>query len=172
MRKMSLLALAVAATLSTGAIAGKYDARASMMGIGPIRVGMNIHQLEDAIQLRIPDTEDEADDSCRMVEAGPRWPGTAVMLLDGRVARIDVSQRGIPTLSGANVGDLVSKVHSIYRGRLRTTDHDFGAGEGMQYLTMFSGDRHYGIRFETDGERVTEYYVGTAEAVQFIEDCL
>ena len=37
---------------------------------------------------------------------------------------------------------------------------------------MFSGDRHYGIRFETDGERVTEYYVGTAEAVQFIEDCL
>ena len=42
----------------------------------------------------------------------------------------------------------------------------------MQYLAMFSGDRHYGIRFETDGERVTEYYVGTAEAVQFIEDCL
>jgi hypothetical protein len=172
MRKTKFFALAVSATLATGAIAGKYDPRASMMGIGPIRVGMSIHQLEDAIRTRIPDTQDEADDSCRMIEAGPRWPGTAVMLLDGRVARIDVSQRGIPTLSGANVGDLVSKVHDIYRGRLRAQDHDFGAGEGMQYLTMYSGDRHYGIRFETDGERVTEYYVGTAEAVQFIEDCL
>ena len=72
MRKMTLLALAVAATLSTGAVAGKYDARASMMGIGPIRIGMNVHQLENAIQSRIPDTEDEADDSCRMIEAGPR----------------------------------------------------------------------------------------------------
>jgi len=172
MRTLTLVALALATTLATGVASAKYDGRATMMGIGPIRVGMSVRQLEEALQTRIPDTEDEADDSCRMIEAGPRWPGTGVMLLDGRVGRIDVSQRGIPTLSGANVGDLVSKVHDIYRGRLRAQDHDFGAGEGMQYLTMFSGDRHYGIRFETDGERVTEYYVGTAEAVQFIEDCL
>ena len=172
MRARPLLALAFAATLATGTVAAKYDPRASMSGIGPIRIGMNIRQLEDALQTRIADTEDEADDSCRMIEAGARWPGTAVMLLDGRVARIDVSKRGIPTLSGANVGDLVSKVRSIYGGRLRAQDHDFGAGEGMQYLTLYSHDRHYGIRFETDGERVTEYYVGTGEAVQFIEGCL
>jgi len=172
MRAKTLIVLALASALAGGVADAKYDGRATMSGIGPIRIGMNIHQLENALQTRIPDTEDEADDSCRMIEAGPRWPGTAVMLLDGRVARIDVSQRAIPTLSGAMVGDLVSKVHSIYGGRLRAQDHDFGAGEGMQYLTMSWGDRHYGIRFETDGERVTEYYVGTAEAVQFIEDCL
>jgi hypothetical protein len=94
------------------------------------------------------------------------------MLLDGRVARIDVTRRGIETLSGAAVGDLVAKVRGIYGGRLRASSHDFGAGEGMQYLTLFSHDRRYGIRFETDGERVTEYYVGTGEAVQFIEGCL
>jgi hypothetical protein len=172
MRTSMLLCLVAGACLASGSVAAKYDARASMSGIGPIRIGMDERQLEQALQTRLPETQDASEDSCRMVEAGPRWPGTAVMLLDGRVARIDVSQRGIPTLSGANVGDLVSKVHDIYRGRLRTSDHDFGAGEGMQYLTMFSGDRHYGIRFETDGERVTEYYVGTAQAVQFIEDCL
>jgi hypothetical protein len=172
MRTVPIVALALAATLASGSVAAKYDGRATMSGIGPIRIGMNVRQLEDALQTRIPDTQDESEDACRMIEAGPRWPGTAVMLLDGRVARIDVSQRGIPTLSGANVGDLVSKVHDIYGNRLRASDHDFGAGEGMQYLTMFSGDHRYGIRFETDGERVTEYYVGTAEAVRFIEDCL
>jgi len=167
---LALLALTV--TLSTGAAAGKYDPRATMSGVGPIRVGMNERQLEDAIGQRLPETQDASEDSCRQVEAGPRWPGTSVMLLDGRVARIDVTTRGIPTLSGALVGDLVSRLHSIYGGRLRTSAHDFGSGEGMEYLTMFSGDRHYGIRFETDGERVTEYYVGTSEAVQFIEGCL
>ena len=168
----TLLALALAATATTGAIAQTYNPRATMSGVGPIRIGMNEYQLEQALQRRLPETQDSDEDSCRQVEAGPRWPGTSVMLLDGRVARIDVTTRGIPTLSGAAVGDLVSKVFSIYGNRLRTSAHDFGSGEGMEYLTMYSGDHHYGIRFETDGERVTEYYVGTSEAVQFIEGCL
>jgi len=172
MRAVSLLALALTAVVAAGASAQKYNPRATMSGVGPIRIGMNERQLEDALQMRLPETQDPSEDSCRQVEAGPRWPGTSVMLLDGRVARIDVTSRGIETLSGAAVGDLVSKVHSIYGHRLRSTHHDFGAGEGMEYLTMFSGDRHFGIRFETDGERVTEFYVGTSEAVQFIEGCL
>jgi hypothetical protein len=173
MRTHSLYLLALGATLASAvAVAGKYDPRASMSGVGPIRVGMSERQLEDALQMRLPETQDASEDSCRQVEAGPRWPGTSVMLLDGRVARIDISKRGIPTLSGALVGDMVSRVYDIYGNRLRATHHDFGAGEGMEYLTMFSHDRHYGIRFETDGERVTEFYVGTSEAVQFIEGCL
>ena len=169
---LSLSMLALACALASGAAAKPYSPRATMSGIGPIRIGMSEYQLEQALQMRLPETQDAAEDSCRYVEAGPRWPGTGVMLLDGRVARIDVTRRGIETLSGAAVGDLVSKVHSIYGRRLRASDHDFGSGEGMQYLTMFSGDRRYGIRFETDGERVTEFYVGTGEAVQFIEGCL
>ena len=172
MRARALLVLALAATLASGAVAQKYSARASMSGLGPIRIGMDEYQLERALQTRLPETQDASEDSCRYVEAGPRWPGTGVMLLDGRVARIDVTKRGIETLSGAAVGDLVAKVRGIYGGRLRASSHDFGAGEGMQYLTLFSHDRRYGIRFETDGERVTEYYVGTGEAVQFIEGCL
>jgi len=172
MRKhIASIALVSAMALAAGASA-KYDPRASMTGVGPIRIGMDVYQLEQALQTRIPDTQDASEDSCRQIEAGPRWPGTSVMLLDGRVARIDVTSRGIPTLSGAAVGDLVSRVHQLYGGRLRATAHDFGTGEGMEYLTMFSHDHHYGIRFETDGERVTEYYVGTGEAVQFIEGCL
>jgi hypothetical protein len=173
MRTVAVVAMALAATLATGAIAAsKYNPRASMSGVGPIRIGMDEYQLEQALQTRLPETQDASEDSCRQVEAGPRWPGTSVMLLDGRVARIDVTTRGIPTLSGALVGDLVSRVPQIYGGRLRATAHDFGSGEGMEYLTMFSSDHHYGIRFETDGERVTEFYVGTSEAVQFIEGCL
>ena len=169
---ISVLVLALAAALASGALAQKYNPRATMSGVGPIRIGMNEAQLERVLQARLPETQDASEDSCRYVEAGPRWPGTGMMMLDGRVARIDVTKRGIETLSGAAVGDLVSKVYSIYGNRLRASHHDFGAGEGMEYLTMFSSDHRYGIRFETDGERVTEFYVGTSEAVQFIEGCL
>jgi len=166
-----VVGLALAATLAATASAQKYNPRASMSGIGPIRIGMDAGQLERAIDRRLPDTQDASEDSCRYIEAGAKWPGTAVMLLDGRVARVDVTTRGIPTLSGALVGDLESKVLDIYGNRLRISDSDFGAGDS-KYLTMFSSDRSVGIRFETDGERVTEYYVGTGEAVQFIEGCL
>jgi hypothetical protein len=173
MRRHTLIAagLALAATLAATASAQKYNPRASMSGIGPIRIGMDAGQLERALDRRLPDTQDASEDSCRYIEAGAKWPGTAVMLLDGRVARVDVTTRGIPTLSGALVGDLESKVLDIYGNRLRISDSDFGAGDS-KYLTMFSSDRSLGIRFETDGERVTEYYVGTGQAVQFIEGCL
>jgi hypothetical protein len=36
---------------------------------------------------------------------------------------------------------------------------------------MYSGDKKFGVRFETDGKMVTRYYVGTAEALQYIEGC-
>ena len=168
---IAALALAAAATLTAGASAQKYNPRATMSGIGPIRIGMDERQLEEALRMRLPETQDASEDSCRYIEAGPKWPGTAVMLLDGRVARVDVTRRGIETLSGAAVGDLVTKVQGLYGRRLRASDHDFGAGDS-QYLTMFSSDHRLGIRFETDGERITEFYVGTGEAVQFIEGCL
>ena len=93
------------------------------------------------------------------------------MLLHGRVARIDVNERGIFTLSGAAVGDAQGSVLRRYGRRLDVSPHAYGV-EDSKYLTMFSSDRRQGIRFETDGERVTGYYVGTAEAVQLIEGCL
>ena len=97
MRAIPLLAMALAATVATGAIAQKYNPRATMSGVGPIRIGMDEYQLEQALHTRLPETQDASEDSCRQVEAGPRWPGTSVMLLDGRVARIDVTTRGIPS---------------------------------------------------------------------------
>ncbi|MEO8160465.1 MAG: hypothetical protein ABI588_03525 [Arenimonas sp.] len=147
------------------------DSRASMAGLGAIRIGMGIPALERALGTRLPETQDAEDDACRQVEAGPSWPGTSVMLLKGRVARIDVNERGTLTLSGAAVGDTQASVIKRYGRRLSSSAHAYGVDDS-KYLTMFSSDHRYGIRFETDGERITSYYVGTAEAVQFIEGCV
>jgi len=167
--RTALIALALAAGFAATAQAS--DFRATMGGLGPIRVGMSEAALERVLGTRLPETQDYSEDACRQVEAGPNWPGTSVMLLDGRVARIDVSQRGFLTLSGAAVGDTEASVFKRYGRRIWASPHVEGV-EDSKYLTMLSSDRSLGIRFETDGERVTSYYVGTARAVQFPEGCL
>jgi hypothetical protein len=162
---------ALGAALAVVAAAQASDFRATMGGLGPIRVGMSASALERVLGTRLPETQDYSEDACRQVEAGPNWPGTSVMLLDGRVARIDVSARGFFTLSGAAVGDTEASVRKRYGHRIWQSTHIEGVDDS-KYLTMFSSDHSLGIRFETDGERITSYYVGTARAVEFPEGCL
>lgn len=170
MKRTAIFAgLSLGLVLAAAAQAAEW--RATMSGVGPIRIGMNQAALERALGTRLPETQDTEEDECRQVEAGPSWPGTSVMLLEGRVARIDVSERGIFTLSGAAVGDTQDSVLRRYGRRVIVSPHEHGV-EDSKYLSMYSSDRRYGIRFETDGQRVTEYYVGTARAVQFPEGCL
>jgi len=173
MKRKLCLILAVAGACAAGTFVAQAagDARATMGGIGPIRIGMSAGALEHALGTRLPETQDELEDACRTVEAGPSWPGTSVLLLHGRVARIDVSQRGIFTLSGAAVGDTQASVMKRYGGRVQVSTSAEGVDDS-KYLTMYSSDHRLGIRFETDGERVTAYYVGMSGAVNRAEGCL
>jgi hypothetical protein len=170
-RKPRLLFLPLLSLLGVAAAAQASDWRATMGGLGPIRIGMSAPALERVLGTRLPETQDYSEDACRQVEAGPNWPGTSVMLLDGRVARIDVNRRGFFTLSGAAVGDTEDSVRKRYGRRILASTHVEGV-EDSKYLTMLSSDRSLGIRFETDGEHITSYYVGAAHAVQFPEGCL
>ena len=168
-RTMLFAGLVAGLAMATAAQASEW--RATMGGLGPIRIGMSEAALERALRTRLPETQDAEEDECRQVEAGPDFPGTSVMLLNGRVARIDVSERGFFTLSGAAVGDTQASVQRRYGRRIHASTHADGVDDS-KFLTMLSSDRSLGIRFETDGERVTSYYVGTARAVQFPEGCL
>ena len=166
-----ILFAALGALLGAATAAQASEWRATMGGLGPIRIGMSVAALERALGTRLPETQDESEDACRQVEAGPDWPGTSVMLVDGRVARIDVSKRGFFTLSGAAVGDTEASVRKRYGRRIWAQTHIDGVDDS-KVLTMFSSDRRLGIRFETDGERITSYYFGNARAVQFPDGCL
>jgi len=39
------------------------------------------------------------------------------------------------------------------------------------YLTVRSAHSRYGVRFETDKGKITEFYAGTYEAIQYVEGC-
>ena len=92
------------------------------------------------------------------------------MILNGRVARIDVNDNtAIITAEGIHVGDSEERALQAYGKRLKVTPHAYVPGG--HYLTTFSTDRKYGIRYESEDGAVTRYYAGTAEAISFIEGC-
>lgn len=96
--------------------------------------------------------------------------GIGLMILNGRVARVDIDNRDTQTVEGVHNGDSEAHARSIYSVRLKVTPHAYTAPEG-HYLTMRSADGKYGIRFETDRGKIVRYYAGRVDAISFIEGC-
>jgi hypothetical protein len=97
--------------------------------------------------------------------------GLAVMLEDGKIARIEVRSGRIGTATGAHIGDSESRIKTLYAGRVTTTPHKYVSGG--HYLTAVPTDPANSNRivFETDGSKVTEYRAGRIPAVEYVERC-
>ena len=91
------------------------------------------------------------------------------MMLQGRLARIDVRDPGVTTTTGIQVGD--SEKHALqgYGSRLKVGPHKYI--DNGHYLTAKSSDGHYGIRFETENGKITRYYAGRFDASQLVARC-
>lgn len=136
-------------------------------GIGPIKIGMTDAQLRATLHGK-PIEEDSGSEACYYVhEAGRNH--LHYMVIDGRVVRIDVDDRGIPTAAGIRVGDAEAKAQQVYGSEMKVTAHQYT--DTGHYLTVRSPDGRRGIRFETDNGRITEFYAGTYEAIQYVEGC-
>ncbi|QNP40173.1 hypothetical protein [Lysobacter solisilvae (ex Woo and Kim 2020)] len=144
----------------------------SFVGYGPARIGMTRKELEQAIGSKLVGQYPDADEmGCDYVAPETGHDALSFMLVNERLVRIDVSSSGVKTISGAQVGDAQDSVLALYRDRIQITPHHYTAPDGS-YLTMYSPNRKYGMRFETDHGVVTTYYAGTAEAIQYVEGCL
>jgi hypothetical protein len=136
-------------------------------GIGPVRIGMSVSQLSRVLQEKFTIPNDEQ--SCSFVSAS-RHPQVLFMIEDGRVSRIDVVRRGIPTERGIQVGDSERKALRAYGKALKVEEHAYAEEKGDHYLTLRSGT--YGLRFGTIGGTVKGFHSGRYSSVQYIEGCL
>ncbi len=93
------------------------------------------------------------------------------MIEEGHLVRVDVNEAGIATERGIGVGDTEDQVKKAY-GALRIEPSKYTGDEGGRYLTIRDRDQRYGIRFETEKGKVTTFYAGKYEAVQYVEGCL
>ena len=136
-------------------------------GVGPVKIGMTLAQLKAALHTKIAEQE-SGSDSCYYVTASGHQH-ISLMIEDGKVVRFDVDESGIRASSGLQVGDTEAQVRRIYGPKLKVTEHKYI--DTGHYLTVRSDDGRYGIRFETDKGKITTYYAGTYEAIQYVEGC-
>jgi len=137
-------------------------------GIGRVRIGMTLPQANVALNEHFSAPENEGDQSCFYVTPKAH-PQLALMIEDSHLVRIDVNQTGIRTAEGLGIGDTETRARKAYGADLHIEPSKYTGDEGGHYLTIRSGK--YGIRFETEHRKVTQFYAGTYEAIQYVEGC-
>jgi hypothetical protein len=134
-------------------------------GVGPVRVGMRLSQLNVALHEKFVMPESNEDQGCFYVTPA-KHPQVSFMIEKRRLVRIDVDKSGVATTECVQVGDSEEHVKKVYGSRLKVEPHHYTEGH---YLTLRNGN--YGIRFETDKGKVSTFYAGTFDAIQYIEGC-
>ena len=132
-----------------------------------MKIGMTLAELSTALHQEL--AADEKDEhSCFYIDAHGH-DHVGFMIIDGRVVRVDVNAPGVATTTGIQVGDAEAQARRIYGVKVKVTAHTYV--DNGHYLTVRSADGRYGVRFETDGGKITGYYAGTYEAIQHVEGC-
>ena len=140
-------------------------------GLGPVRIGMTIRQVEQALGGKLVGEALESDDICveKESKSGPR--GAYYMFEDKKLARISLGRGSSTTTArGIGVGATARQVRRAYGVKLKAEPHYY-AGRPAEYLTFWTVPGKRGVRFETDSRRkVDTIHAGTA-AIQFVEGC-
>jgi len=152
-------------------------------GWGPLAIGMTRAEIvkalgDDADPGAVGGPEPEACDQFRPARAPA---GMLVMLEDGKLTRISVSEPGVRTGRGLQVGDSAAAVKQAYGDALVVQPHKYVEAPA-QYLTAWTGTKPAkpdvddpaarGVRYETDDKgKVTMIHAG-GPSIQYIEGCL
>ncbi|MGB3624647.1 MAG: hypothetical protein WA989_02395 [Henriciella sp.] len=94
--------------------------------------------------------------------------GTAFMMVDGSVKRIDIRDTSVATAAGAKVGMLLDEIDDLYPGGTRTPNKYAPANEDLK---VDLGDGVFAIFEEGNQGRVRAYRLGIEPAVSFVEGC-
>jgi len=140
-------------------------------GLGQIQIGMT---LDDAVSMGLLNENPNMNANCDFVfpAVGAGIPdGVSVMVVKGKVARIDVDTGAVTTEDGAKIGDTEDRLKNIYGDDLRIEPHKYV--EGGHYMTVLGDSASAGkaIVFETDGKRVIMFRAGRLPEVKWVEGC-
>lgn len=141
-------------------------------GIGPIQVGMTVAQASKAAGMQlVSEGSYPSGGSCFYIKPKGGPNNVAFMVIQNRIARVDVLGSSITTLSGARIGDTESRIKSLYPGQIEVTPHKYTNGHYLTFMPKDQEDRNYRVVFETDGQRVTGFRAGKLPEVEYVEGC-
>jgi hypothetical protein len=147
------------------------DVSLNQDGLGPIQIGMT---LADAVNMGLLNENPNMKKDCDFVypAIGAGVPdNVGVMVVKGKIARIDVDTGSVTTEDGAKIGDTEEKLKTIYDGDLQVEPHKYL--DGGHYMTVMGDSASAGkaIVFETDGKKVTNFRAGRLPEVKWVEGC-
>ncbi len=164
-------ACTAAAPPPAGASTLRPSSKVSTAGLGPVKIGMTVRRAQRAGHVDLVSQGPGLGD-CRYVRPRNRRIRASFMVIKGRIARVDVAQRGIETLTGFTVGASARAVRAAFGDRLRVTRHAYVPdGAYLEYVPRDRLDAGRRVIFETDGSRVTSIRAGRLPEVRYIEGC-
>ena len=136
-------------------------------GIGKIKAGMSLEEVNVATHngIDIPAKLDE----CTYVRPKNGPKGVALMVENGTVSRVDITQGTVATTEGARIGDSEDRIKSLYGDKVKVMPHKYTSGHYLVVTPAGGGENR--IVFETDGKKVLRYRSGKEPAVEYVESC-
>lgn len=147
-------------------------------GIGLIRIGMSLDDLEKAAGLSdgLRGTPEFMPSEC-VEGAPPRGPAeTIVMVQNYKVTRLAVRNTALRTAAGIKVGDTEEAVMKAYGARAQKTPHKYEDAPAA-YLTVWEtgdgkSDASRGLQFVTDAQRIVRAIHAGGPSITYVEGCL
>jgi hypothetical protein len=143
--------------------------RLEFTGIGPVAIGMTEAQVRSVLKQRIERTH--LEEGCSYLTGVAK--GVAFMLLDSRVARVDITRGSWLTEAGAGIGTSEAEIRRLYP-QVRVEPHpyfDDGQGHYLRVTPTEPKLRNYELLFESEKGAVTSFRAGLSRAVGLIEGC-
>lgn len=152
------------------------SSRLRLDGIGPVLVGMTLEEASAAAGMQfgiIPNSDRAGTGTCAYARAEGGPEGLQFMVINSRIARIDVGNSSIRTLSGIGTGSTEAEVQATYPDRIQVQPNPYTGHRGGRDLVYVpdEGSRHLGLLFETNNGRVTSFRSGLVGAVMAPEGC-
>lgn len=147
-----------------------------LRSVGPLKLGMTLaavkRVLGDGKATLAESPFDSSPGACAFLESNRIPNGITIWLKKGYLVRIDIDSSRYRTAAGVGIGDTEERVREAYKGSIRVEGHHYDPnGHYLKYRPKSKADREYGIVFETDGEKVSTFRIGTLETVIKVEGC-
>lgn len=141
-------------------------------GYGPIKAGLTFAEANEGVKGALKAAAGANLAECDYVKWDGGPAGLNVMVLEGKIARVDVIDGStVTTAEGAKIGDSEEQIQSLYGNRVTVTNHKYDDGHYLTVRSANAADTMHVIVFETVKGKVTRFRGGAKPGVEFVEGC-